>query len=288
MAKRPDRKVLASTSSTASADSTVKEGQSHASGAGASATTTASPLPTGSKCEARPLDDVGNSSSNPSASLCPHGCIGFVGCGIYLGSKEARLPELLKDQGITHVLAAGTSKGLKEYAQLSSGDFQLCEIVAADQEEKDMKSKYDQVKAFIREGTSGGNKILIHCAMGRSRSVSIIGLYLIEYEDLDTLQALLVLLSVRSDLRPQNSFIADMQDLEDDLNETDSFASFESPNLPGNLKRHPKAEELRKENKRFYIKNKAKIRDFKARRGSPNDTPLYRSHRFKDVCEDDN
>lgn len=227
-----------------------------------------------------------------SLDFCKEGCIGFVGFRIYLGSAQARLPELLRGQGITHVLSIGSEKG-KNYVELNKDEFQLRHVHAEDIEGSLMRPGYEEmeVKGFLEEGTSSGNATLVHCAMGRSRSMTIVALFLVEKKGLPVMEALVLLLSARLDLRPQNSFIQELVDLEADLNEhTPGWEeSFELSNLPGPLKRHPTSDAVVKLNTEFYKKHMALIGHIEARVGepvgAPVETELYARHRFKDFYQ---
>ena len=85
--------------------------------------------------------------------------------------------KLLKDLGITHIISVIPTFNPPEAAM---NEFTYLHIPAYDDETQDMTKYFQQTNAFISNALGSENsKILIHCMVGRSRSITILMAFLI-------------------------------------------------------------------------------------------------------------
>ena len=96
---------------------------------------------------------------------------------IYVGNYKFALDaELLIKEGITYILNCGN--GLKNFYE-NENIFKYLYIPLYDSESQKLDKYLDKTNAFIKEGSENGNKILIHCGAGVSRSSTICLMYMI-------------------------------------------------------------------------------------------------------------
>ena len=96
---------------------------------------------------------------------------------VYIGNYKFALDaELLIKEGITYILNCGN--GLKNFYE-NENLFKYLYIPLYDSEAQKLDKYLDTTNKFIKEGSENGNKILIHCGAGMSRSASICLMYMI-------------------------------------------------------------------------------------------------------------
>ena len=95
------------------------------------------------------------------------------------------------------------------------------------------------------------------------------------------MDALLLLLSARLILTPQDSFIDEIKSFEEER-DGDMLDSFDLDNLPGAQYRNGNDAKVIEENRKFFNAHKDKIERLKGFIGTPVDKRLYNSHRFID------
>ena len=96
---------------------------------------------------------------------------------VYIGNYKFALDaELLIKEGITYILNCGN--GLKNFYE-SENLFKYLYIPLYDSEAQKLDKYLDTTNKFIKEGSENGNKILIHCGAGMSRSATICLMYMI-------------------------------------------------------------------------------------------------------------
>lgn len=142
--------------------------------------------------------------------------------GLYIGDAvAAKDKNYLRQMGITHVL--NTAEG-KNFTQVDTGHFyyrdcptirykgfQLMDMPSAD------ISKYFHIAAnFIDEGIRSGGRVLVHCMMGVSRSATCAIAYLMIKRGMTLSEALNVCRAHR-DIRPNDGFIRQLQQLDREL-----------------------------------------------------------------------
>ena len=96
---------------------------------------------------------------------------------IYVGNYRFALnSSLMIKEGITHILNCGN--GLKNFYE-NDNIFKYLYIPLYDSESQKLEKYLEKSNNFIKEGSENGNKILIHCGSGMSRSVTLCLMYMI-------------------------------------------------------------------------------------------------------------
>ena len=94
---------------------------------------------------------------------------------IYVGNYSITTNlDLLKGLGITHIITV-----IPTFNPAFEDKFKYLHIQAYDDDYQDMKQHFDITNEFIKKCLYEGGKILIHCMVGRSRSVSVFMAFLI-------------------------------------------------------------------------------------------------------------
>lgn len=131
--------------------------------------------------------------------------------GIYVGNIAAAQDlELLREHNITNVVAA-TQFG--EAARFFPHDLSYHIVNINDLPEEPIGATLDGAVEYIRNALRApGNKVLIHCNAGRSRSVTIMAAYLLaETQDFPTALAAIDWIRVRRpEANPNEGFVAQL------------------------------------------------------------------------------
>ncbi|KAH0943112.1 hypothetical protein HID58_002749 [Brassica napus] len=110
--------------------------------------------------------------------------------GLYLGSfAAASNKNALKSCNVTHILTEDTN----------------------------LEAYFDECIHFIDEAKKQGGSVLVHCFVGKSRSVTIVVAYLMKKHGMTLTQALQHVQSIRPVANPNAGFIRQLQDLEKSL-----------------------------------------------------------------------
>ncbi|NWX18620.1 DS13B phosphatase, partial [Aegotheles bennettii] len=141
---------------------------------------------------------------------------------IYLGDAwAARSKTTLQSLNITHILNAADgpysiNTGAKYYKDLQ---IEYYGVEAFDDPSFDLSIFFYDAANFIGKAlnTSGG-KVFVHCAMGVSRSASLVLAFLMIYENLTLVDALKTV-SAHRDICPNSGFLSQLRDLDIKLNE---------------------------------------------------------------------
>ncbi|KAL9237600.1 hypothetical protein vseg_012128 [Gypsophila vaccaria] len=132
--------------------------------------------------------------------------------GFFLGSLgAANNKSELKRLNITHILTVAGSLG-PAYPR----DFTYKVIEVADREETDLAQYFDECIDFIDEAKRSGG-VLVHCFVGRSRSVTVVLAYLIKKRGMTLSEALELVKSKRPQASPNPGFIKQLQNYEQSL-----------------------------------------------------------------------
>ncbi|KAG2306767.1 hypothetical protein Bca52824_026515 [Brassica carinata] len=134
--------------------------------------------------------------------------------GLYLGSVAAACNKnLLKSYNVTHILTVASS-----LIPAHPDDFVYKVVrVVVDKEDTNLEMYFDECFDFIDEAKKLGGSVLVHCFVGKSRSVTIIVAYLMKKHGMTLTQALLHVKSIRPVASPNAGFIKQLQDLEKSL-----------------------------------------------------------------------
>ncbi|KAL0836785.1 hypothetical protein Bca101_088675 [Brassica carinata] len=162
--------------------------------------------------------------------------------GLYLGSfAAASNKNVLKSCNVTHILTVASSlrpahpgdfvykvvPGIKGFtllyriyvflALLRSGISCFVYVIVVDKEDTNLEIYFDECIDFIDEAKKQGGSVLVHCFVGKSRSVTVIVAYLMKKHGMTLTQALQHVQSIRPVANPNTGFIRQLQDLEKSL-----------------------------------------------------------------------
>lgn len=136
---------------------------------------------------------------------------------MYLGSfKNANNLEEIKTFGFKYILNCALEVKIKNIPKY----IKYCHIYLTDSDTMDITKYFDQAFNFIESARKKGEKILIHCKLGISRSTAIIIGYLIKYMGYSTSSALEFLKSKRSSVHPNPGFISQLNLFEQKIKKT--------------------------------------------------------------------
>ncbi|XP_009895943.1 dual specificity protein phosphatase 13-like [Dryobates pubescens] len=141
---------------------------------------------------------------------------------LYLGDAwAARSKTTLQSLNITHILNAADgpysiNTGAKYYKDLQ---IEYYGVEAFDDPSFDLSIFFYDAANFIGKAlnTSGG-KVFVHCAMGVSRSASLVLAFLMIQENMTLVDALKTV-SAHRDICPNSGFLSQLRDLDIKLNE---------------------------------------------------------------------
>ncbi|XP_061490851.1 dual specificity protein phosphatase 13B-like [Rhineura floridana] len=140
---------------------------------------------------------------------------------LYLGDAwAARSKAILQNLGITHILNAADgpyniNTGARYYRDLP---IEYYGVQAFDDTSFDISIFFHDAANFIHKALkTGGGKVFIHCAMGLSRSATLVLAYLMIHENLTLVEALKSVDSHRG-ICPNTGFLIQLQALDIKLN----------------------------------------------------------------------
>jgi dual specificity protein phosphatase 1B len=149
-------------------------------------------------------------SSPSTPSLNPkNGCQPYP--HLYIGNAEfAANKDLLTSLGITHIINAA-----QEIPDYHKGDnrFQYMHLKMDDIPQENSSRFFDVSKKFIDGALQGGGNVLIHCAMGISRSVTILMYYLMTTLGIQADEALAMVRRCRPIANPNPGFMNQLNGL---------------------------------------------------------------------------
>ncbi|CAK7333023.1 unnamed protein product [Dovyalis caffra] len=133
--------------------------------------------------------------------------------GLFLGSVGAATnKDALKSKNITHVLTVANS-----LPPSYPNDFVYKVIGVADRGDTNLRQYFNECFNFIDEAKRKGGGVLVHCFVGRSRSVTIVVAYLMKKHGMSLSEALAHVKSKRPQAGPNSGFISQLQDFEKSL-----------------------------------------------------------------------
>ena len=122
--------------------------------------------------------------------------------GLYIGSIDSSYDlQTLKMMRITHIISV-----LPGYIPPYPNDFKYMVINAMDDENTNLSSVFEESNKFIDDAFENAGNILVHCMMGKSRSATIVGAYLINTFGMNIDEVLKFLKSKRSIIQPNKYF----------------------------------------------------------------------------------
>jgi protein-tyrosine phosphatase len=122
--------------------------------------------------------------------------------GLYVGSIDSAYDiKTLKMKGITHIISV-----LPGFVPPYPDDFKYMVINAMDDENTNLDMVFEDSNKFIDDAFENNGNILIHCMMGRSRSVTIVAAYLINNFGMNVDEILSLMKSKRNIIEPNKYF----------------------------------------------------------------------------------
>uniref|UniRef100_A0A8D0L726 Dual specificity protein phosphatase n=1 Tax=Sphenodon punctatus TaxID=8508 RepID=A0A8D0L726_SPHPU len=141
---------------------------------------------------------------------------------LYLGDAwAARNKSTLQSLAITHILNAADgpysiNTGAQYYKDLP---VEYCSVQAFDDPAFDLSVFFYDAANFIHKALSTpGGKVFVHCAMGISRSASLVLAFLMIHENMTLVEALKAV-NPHRDICPNTGFISQLRTLDTKLNQ---------------------------------------------------------------------
>uniref|UniRef100_A0A3B3YYD2 Dual specificity protein phosphatase n=1 Tax=Poecilia mexicana TaxID=48701 RepID=A0A3B3YYD2_9TELE len=144
----------------------------------------------------------------------PVGSVNEVWPKLYIGDESvARDKTRLSSLGVTHVLNAAAGQHRINTGQMFYTDIEVVYhgVEAADHPEFNLQPFFNSAAQFIDSFLSG--KVLVHCAMGVSRSGALVLAYLMIHQGL-TLAEAIVAVRLCRDIGPNSGFLDQLRKLE--------------------------------------------------------------------------
>lgn len=137
--------------------------------------------------------------------------------GLYLGSVgAANNKSELKRLNITHILTVANS-----LPPTHPNDFVYKIINIPDREDVNIENYFDECFTFIDEAKRTGCGVLVHCFVGKSRSVTVVVAYLMKKHGMSLSEALKHVKSKRPIASPNSGFMLQLQNFEKSLRGSD-------------------------------------------------------------------
>jgi len=156
---------------------------------------------------------------------------------LYLTSRmTAQNAQTLEYYKITHILTVAQEIDLSKLASHMS--IKYLKIAAEDEEKFPLYLYFDEMADFINESLQNQGRILVHCALGVSRSPSAIMTYLIKYKKKTMDEALKFVKNKRSLVQPNEGFLEQLREYEKKIMKIDG-----------------RFEEIKEESERFESKS---------------------------------
>lgn len=132
--------------------------------------------------------------------------------GLWLGSLDSvRNRHFLRRKGITHVLSI-----IENECSFFPEMFKYKHISAKDCEQQDLTPFFEESNAWISEGRHKGG-VVVHCAMGVSRSASLVIAYVMKSKKMNFEEAFRHVKFKREVIYPNDSFRNQLRDYEEKL-----------------------------------------------------------------------
>ncbi|XP_059215437.1 dual specificity protein phosphatase 13-like [Centropristis striata] len=135
---------------------------------------------------------------------------------LYIGDESvARDKAKLSSLGVTHVLNAAAGRyrintGLQFYNDLG---VEYHGVEAADHPEFNLRPFFNPAAQFIDTALKRNEKVFVHCAMGVSRSGALVLAYLMIYQGLSLVEAIIAV-RLNRDIGPNSGFLEQLRQLQ--------------------------------------------------------------------------
>lgn len=136
---------------------------------------------------------------------------------IFIGDVRALgNPDFLHDIGVSHIITASTVQEVSHSMLLNTISF--LRVPIGDNGIDELIPYLDSAVAFIQNAIDNGNRVLVHCVQGRSRSPSIVIAYLMNVNRWTLKQAFNHVRSKRPCVRPRYQLMEELMFIERQLN----------------------------------------------------------------------
>ncbi|XP_030297312.1 inactive dual specificity phosphatase 27-like [Sparus aurata] len=135
---------------------------------------------------------------------------------LYVGDESvARDKTTLSSLGVTHVLNAAAGRHRINTGQQFYSDLKVDyhSVEAADHPEFDLRPFFKSAAQFMDSALKRNGKVLVHCAMGVSRSGALVLAYLMICHDLSLAEAIIAV-RLNRDIGPNSGFLEQLRQLE--------------------------------------------------------------------------
>lgn len=125
---------------------------------------------------------------------------------LYIGGLHAlyQKPDIFQRAGITHILSV---LDFDIYGAGAFKEYQHFHIRLDDDPNENLLQHFEEANGFIEKALSGGGGVFVHCAMGKSRSATIVCAWLMRTYGLSPLKALVQLCEGRPVCSPNPGFM---------------------------------------------------------------------------------
>jgi dual specificity phosphatase 12 len=123
------------------------------------------------------------------------------------GLRALDVPDRLKNASITHILS------VLEYDHCEWEEFDKYVrllIQSEDHPRENLLQHFERTNTFIKDGLRGDGAVIVHCAMGVSRSATVVCAYLMKTQSLSPEEALDMIRKSRPPCRPNEGFLAQL------------------------------------------------------------------------------
>jgi len=136
--------------------------------------------------------------------------------GFYLGSIGAAFNrKVLEEHKIEHILCC--CDGVKA---VHPTVFSYKVLKLLDKPDEDITRYFEEASDFIHDVLSKGQKVLVHCFAGKSRSTTIMISYLMKYHNMTAQEALELIRTKRPVAQPNIGFMSQLKKYEEKLKGT--------------------------------------------------------------------
>lgn len=137
-----------------------------------------------------------------------HRVDGNVWVGGYLAAAD---PDFVRKRGFTRIVKMIADDPTYKGGYHRHAGVKYFVAAAEDVPTYDIRNDMVEAVKFIREGVAAGEKVLVHCHAGISRSVTVVLAYLMICRDCNLDTALAIVTSARPIARPNLGFMAHLR-----------------------------------------------------------------------------
>jgi protein-tyrosine phosphatase len=142
---------------------------------------------------------------------------------LFIGNASASCNrDLLKSHHISHILLVGQE--LYEHHKL---DFVYKKINVRDLYEENISQYFQECIDFIENARKAKSKVFVHCAMGISRSTTIVLAYLMKTYKMTFKKALAFLVRKHPETNPNIGFVRQLREFEETLKREDIISTID-------------------------------------------------------------